>query len=150
MENEMHFIFRCPIYYKIRGRLHCLLRGPQTLADFFQYPDQRCLALYIQEALRFRVSILQTTTRPDTTQKITAFFSVLPPNRGTKRPTNMDTKPISRSVRISETVSRPTRSQQQVHTRSLLKKPTRSSRPQDHAKSSWQQLSGRPAPSTSS
>ena len=53
VETESHFIFRCPIYYEIKGRFHYLFKGPQTLAAFFRYTDQRCLALYIQEALRF-------------------------------------------------------------------------------------------------
>jgi hypothetical protein len=31
VETEEHFIFRCPIYYEIRGQFHCLFRGTQTL-----------------------------------------------------------------------------------------------------------------------
>jgi hypothetical protein len=66
-DREVHFIFGCPVYYEIRGRFHCLFRGSQTLADFFRYPDQRCLALYMQEALKFRTHILQPPIRPDPT-----------------------------------------------------------------------------------
>ena len=47
VETESHFIFRCLIYYEIRGRFYCLFRAPQTLAAFFKYTDKRCLALYI-------------------------------------------------------------------------------------------------------
>lgn len=41
----------------IRGRYHCLLaahfvcRGPPDLHAYFLYPDQHCLASYIQEAI---------------------------------------------------------------------------------------------------
>jgi len=67
-----------------------LFRGPQTLATFFRYTDQRCLALYIQEDLRFRAQILQPPTRPDTTQRITTVFDILPPSRCTKRSTGSE------------------------------------------------------------
>ena len=59
VETESHFIFRCLVYYEIRGCFYCLFRGLQTLAAFFRYTDQRCLALYIQEALRFRAQLFQ-------------------------------------------------------------------------------------------
>ena len=85
VETESHFIFRCSFYYEIRGRFHCLFRGPQTLATFFRDTDQRCLTLNVQEVLRFRAQVLQPPTRPDTTQQITTFFSMLPSSRGTKR-----------------------------------------------------------------
>jgi hypothetical protein len=52
VKTKEHFIFRCPIYYEIRGLFHCLFKGMQTLTIFFRYLNQRCLALYIQEALR--------------------------------------------------------------------------------------------------
>ena len=50
VENEAHFLFRCPIYYEIRGRFFCLFRACFSLYDFFSYYDQRCLALYLREA----------------------------------------------------------------------------------------------------
>jgi hypothetical protein len=78
VETEEHFIFCCPIYYEIRGRFHCLFRGIQTLIGFFRYFDQRCLALYMQEALRLRAHNLQPPTRLDSTQRITSFFTMLP------------------------------------------------------------------------
>ena len=146
--NRDALYFQMPHILQDQGRFHCLFKGSQTLADFFRYPDQRCLALYLQEALRFRAHILQLPTRPDTTQKITTFFSVLPLAKGTKRPTDMDTEPVPRSMRIRGTASRPTRSQQHVCTRSLPERRTRSSRPQHHANSYWRQLSGRPTSSS--
>ena len=100
VEIESHFIFKCPIYYEIRERFHCLFRGPQTLAAFFRYIDQRCLALYIHEALTFQAQVLQPLARPDTTQRITTFFNVMPPSRGTKICTDLDSDPISRSIKI--------------------------------------------------
>ena len=109
METEMHFIFKCPIYYEIRGQFHCLFKGSRTLVEFFRYPDQRCLALYLQEALRFRAHILHPPTRLDTTQQITTFLSRLPSSRGTKRSTDLDIDPAPRSVKVGG--SRPTRSQ---------------------------------------
>ena len=52
IEDESHFLLRCPAYYEIRGHFHCLYRdGPHTLRTFFDYPDSRCLALLIREML---------------------------------------------------------------------------------------------------
>ena len=53
VKTEMHFILGCPVYYEIIGRFHCLFRDSQTLAEFFRYPDQKCLASSMQEALMF-------------------------------------------------------------------------------------------------
>ena len=39
VETESHFIFRCPVYYEIRGRFYCLFREAQTLAVFIRYTD---------------------------------------------------------------------------------------------------------------
>jgi hypothetical protein len=97
VENKVHFIFRCPVYYEIRGRFHCLFRESQILTGFFKYLDQRCLALYIQEALRFRVHTLQPPIRPDSTQRIITFFTVLPLGRGTKRLTDISIDPNPKS-----------------------------------------------------
>ncbi|KAH9303687.1 hypothetical protein KI387_008091, partial [Taxus chinensis] len=63
VETEEHFIFRCPIYYEIRGRFHCLFREHPSFAAFFRYCDQRCLALYLQEALKLRNETLQSPPR---------------------------------------------------------------------------------------
>jgi hypothetical protein len=143
VETEEHFIFRCPIYYEIRGQFHCLFRGAQTLTGFFSYPDQRCLALYIQEALRFRAHTLQPPTRPDPIRRITSFFTVLPSGRGTKRQTDTSTTPDSRSVRTRGTFLRPTRFQRHDQTRSLPRRRMRSPRPRRGTTSSSQQRSGR-------
>jgi hypothetical protein len=142
VETEVHFIFRCPLYYEIRGRFHCLFRESQTLTGFFRYLDQRCLALYIQEALRFRAHTLQPPIRPDSTQRITSFFTVLPSGRGTKRPTDISTDPDPRSVRIYEALPHSMRSQHHNHIRSLPGRRTRPSRPQHRATSAKQQHSG--------
>ena len=127
VESEVHFILGCPVYYKIRGRFHCLFRDSRTLAEFFRYPDQRCLALYMQEALRFRVHILQPPIIPDPTQRIMTFFRVIPSDRGTKRSIDNSAYPDSRSVRIHGTSSYHTRSQQQFCLKSILGRQTRSS-----------------------
>jgi hypothetical protein len=68
------------------------------------------LALYMQEALRFRTHILHPPIRPNPTQRITTFFRVLPSDRGTNRPLDINTYPDPRSVRICGTSPRPTRS----------------------------------------
>ncbi|KAJ7296952.1 hypothetical protein O6H91_Y088500 [Diphasiastrum complanatum] len=47
VEDESHFIFRCPIYYEIRGRYYCLYRDtPLSLGSFLAYPDTRCVGPY--------------------------------------------------------------------------------------------------------
>ena len=58
VETESHFIFRCPVYYEIRGCFYFLFRGPQSLASFLRYTDQRCLALYLQETFRHHSILL--------------------------------------------------------------------------------------------
>jgi len=60
IENKIHFIFQCPLYYEIRGRFYCLFRDCSSLSDFFSYYDQRCLALYFQEVTLLRDSNLQS------------------------------------------------------------------------------------------
>jgi hypothetical protein len=139
VETEEHFIFRCPIYYEIRGRFHCLFRGTQTLTGFFRYLDQRCLALYIQEALRLRAHTLQPPTRPDPIRRITSFFPVLPSGRGTKRQTDTSAAPDSRSVRTRGTFPRPTRFQRHGQTRSPPRRRMRSPRPRRCTTSTSQQ-----------
>lgn len=111
VEVEVHFIFGCPVYYKIIGRFHCLFKDSQTLIDFFKYPDQRCLALYMQEVLRFQAHILLCPIKPDPTHRITTFFKVLPLDKGTKRRIDTSTYPRSKSVRIRGTEPCHTRSQ---------------------------------------
>lgn len=55
VEDEAHFLFRCPIYYEIRGRFHCLYRdGPHTLQSFLSYPDSRCVGLLLREMMLLR------------------------------------------------------------------------------------------------
>jgi hypothetical protein len=117
-----------PIYYEIRGRFHCLFKGTQTLTGFFKYPDQRCLALYRQEAFRLRAHTLQPPTRLDPIQRITSF-TVLPSGRGTKRQTDTNAALDSRSMRIRETFPFPTRFQRHDQTRSLPRRRRRSPRP---------------------
>ena len=87
VENEAHFLFRCPIYYEIRGRFFCLFRECFSLYDFFSYYDQRCLALYLREATMLWDSMIQSSLPcpHSSTQLITAFFTPLSPLRGVKR-----------------------------------------------------------------
>ena len=97
VETEIHFLFRCPLYYEIRGRFYCLFRDCSSLSMFFSYIDQRCLALYLQEATHLRQNTLQSFHQRRTSdQLITTFFSPLSPLRGLKRPS---TTSHSRSVR---------------------------------------------------
>ena len=106
VENEAHFLFRCPIYYEIRGRFFCLFRECFSLYDFFSYYDQRCLALYLREATMLRDSMIQTPLpHPySSTQLITAFFTPLSPLRGVKRPSSsIRLDELSRRVRSRST-----------------------------------------------
>jgi hypothetical protein len=101
VENEAHFLFRCPIYYEIRGRFFCLFRDCFSLHDFFSYYDQRCLALYIREATTLRDSTIQSLLphRPSSTQRITDFFTPLL-SRGVKRSSSsIQANGFSRCVR---------------------------------------------------
>ena len=67
------------------------------LSMFFSYIDQRCLALYLQEATHLRENTLQSFHQRWTSdQLITTFFSPFSPPRGLKRPS---TTSHSRSVR---------------------------------------------------
>lgn len=69
VETEEHFICRCPLYYEIRGRFHCLFRdGFAPLSRVIDYEDQHCLALFVREATRHRDRYLRERPRdyPDT------------------------------------------------------------------------------------
>ena len=101
VEIESHFIFRCPVYYGIRRRFYFLL------ASFLRYTNQRCLALYLQETFRHRLTLLQPPSTSATTKRITDFFRALPASQGIKRTTDRSLDHDSRSVRIQE--SCPTR-----------------------------------------
>ena len=97
---------------------------PFSLSSFFNYTDQRCVALYIQETLKHREHILQPPVRPNTTRQITSFFSILPSARGVKRSTNENTDQASSHISANpRSVKRrsplPTRTQQQNHARHL-------------------------------
>ena len=81
IESEEHFAFRCPIYYAIRGRYHCLFRdGFGPLPHILQFPDQRCLAAFLHEITRHRDASLRARRHPqhiqreDTQRPITDFF----------------------------------------------------------------------------
>jgi hypothetical protein len=94
VETEEHFIFRCPIYYEIRGWFHCLFKGAQTLTGFFSYPDQRCLALYIQEALRFEpilFSLLRDQTLFDGSPPSSQCYLLVGALRDKPTPTQLQT-----------------------------------------------------------
>jgi hypothetical protein len=69
-ETERHLIFRCPVYYEIRGRYYCLYRDSgDSLSTFFRYQDQRCLALFIREILSHRSQLLHAPPPPGTDQE---------------------------------------------------------------------------------
>lgn len=59
LETKMHLIFRCSLYYEIKGHYHCLywyLRG--SLSTFFRYQDEQCLTLFIREIFSHRSQFL--------------------------------------------------------------------------------------------
>jgi hypothetical protein len=79
-------IFRCPIYYEIRGRHHCLYwDSGGSLSTFFLYQDQRCLALFIREILCHRSQFLHATPCLGMTRTITSYFHVDPSDRRNKQ-----------------------------------------------------------------
>jgi len=82
----LHLIFRCPIYYEIRGRYHCLYTDSRgSLSTFFRYQDQRCIALFIKEIFCHRSQFLNATPPLVLTRKITSYFHADPSNRSNKR-----------------------------------------------------------------
>jgi hypothetical protein len=96
----MHLIFRCPIYYEIRGRYHCLYRDSGgSLSTFFRYQDQRCLALFIREIFCHRSQFLHATPRLGMTRTITSYFHADPSDRSNKRRVESQSTLDSRLVR---------------------------------------------------
>ena len=73
VETKIHFLFYCPLYYEIRGRFYCLFRDCSSCLMFFNYIDQWCLALYLQEATHLRQNTLQSFIRDE------LLISSLPP-----------------------------------------------------------------------
>jgi hypothetical protein len=60
-ETKRHLIFRCPVYYEIRGSYYCMFRDSGgSLSTFFQYEDQRCRPLFLREILSHRSHLLHT------------------------------------------------------------------------------------------
>ena len=97
IKSELHFIFHCPIYYENRGRFYCLFRECSSMTSFFSYTDQRCLALYLWEAMWLSDHTqLLFSMKQVAEQLITDFFSPLPSRRGVKRPSNTSTTIHSR------------------------------------------------------
>lgn len=77
VESEEHYVCRCPVYYEIRGRYHCLFReGFGPISRITDFPDQRCLGLFLMELRRHRESLLRAPTpRAGLAQPmITSFF----------------------------------------------------------------------------
>lgn len=85
--SQIHFLFKCPIYYEIRGRFYCLFRDCRSLSDFFRYTDQHCITLYLRESLQLRDHTLQLSFPRSQirAQLITTFFSPLTPAWGVKQ-----------------------------------------------------------------
>jgi hypothetical protein len=99
-ETEMHLIFRCPLYYEIRGHYHCLYRDSGgSLSTFFLYQDQRCLALFIREIFSHRSQFLHTMPHLGMTRTITSYFHVDPSDQSNKRRAESQSAPDSRLVR---------------------------------------------------
>lgn len=77
VESEEHYVCRCPVYYEIRGRYHCLFRdGFGPLRSVMDYQDQRCLGYFLMELRRHRESLLraQRTEATSSQTQITRFF----------------------------------------------------------------------------
>lgn len=104
VETKVHFIFHCALYYEIKGQQHCLLRELQTLSSFFKYPNQRWLALFIQEALRLCSHTICPPPRLVSTQIFTSSCMVLQSTRSIKKQTNSDTGYDPRLVQTHETI----------------------------------------------
>ena len=74
--NRIHHLCRCPVYYEIRGRFHCLFKeGFWPLARVMNFEDQRCLGLFLLELRKHREDLLK---KPDNERhiqrEITDFF----------------------------------------------------------------------------
>jgi hypothetical protein len=75
--KKMHLIFRCPLYYDIRGHYHCLYRDlGGSLSTFFCYSDQRCLTLFIREIFSYRSQFLHVMPRLGMTKTIICYLLV--------------------------------------------------------------------------
>jgi hypothetical protein len=103
---EEHFIFRCPTYYKIRDLFDCIFKeSHNSLSIFFCFLNQRCLELYMWEALNLRFhSFCPSRPRLNTSRPITYFFLVLLSDEGTKKYVDNSSLSKIRSVRTKETI----------------------------------------------
>ena len=71
-------VFRYPIDYEIRGRFHRLYEDSRdSVTTFFLYPNQRCLTLFMREALGHISKLLQEPPHTCSIKGIT-FFSCCP------------------------------------------------------------------------
>jgi hypothetical protein len=96
----MHLIFRCLIYYEIRGCYHYLYRDSGgSFSTFFQYQDERCLALFIKEIFNHRSQFLHAMPRLGMTKTIASYFHVDPSNRSNKWWAESQSAPDNRFMR---------------------------------------------------
>ena len=67
VESVEHYVCHCSVFYKIRGRYHCLFKqGFGTLCMVMEYEDQWCRGLFLLELKRHREKLLKdnsTTTQ---------------------------------------------------------------------------------------
>lgn len=71
------FVFRCPIYYEIRGRFHSLFKDNLCSLSTFKYANQQCLAQSIRESTQLcrQRSSPPNTSQPSHFQPITTYFT---------------------------------------------------------------------------
>lgn len=76
-----------PNLYEIRVWFYYLFKeSPNSPSTFFWFLDQRCLDLYMREALGLRYhSLHPPLPRPDPFKSIIVFFLVLLADKGTKK-----------------------------------------------------------------
>jgi hypothetical protein len=106
-----------------------LIQGDSDPHELLQVSRSTMFSLIHTGGPQARAHTLQPPTRPDPIRRITSFFLVLPLGRGTKRQTDTNATPNSRSVRTRGTFPRPTRFQRHSQTRSPPRRRMRSPRP---------------------
>lgn len=74
VEPEKNFIFRCPIYYKICVRYHCLSHDSGGSLSMFHYCVHRFIAFFKREEVTCRWQTVQDSSRSCSVMLIISIF----------------------------------------------------------------------------
>lgn len=75
IDTEERIIFRCLIYYEIKGKYYFLFPNlGRSLSTFFRYLDHKCISFFAREGFRDIYKPLYVLFQPEAFKTITSYF----------------------------------------------------------------------------